>query len=206
MKKNKKMENTRRSFLKGSLGLSAFMLTRCLDADSLESMGAFQIIKKGRSDEVYNVLGPTVSFLTPLDESKSVYSVMQGIVPPGATIPLHSHPEDESFYMLSGSMEVLTEPLDNFKWQIMKVGDFLHIPGDVKHAWRNTSDTPVEMLLTTEPGIGRFFKEVGKKVDPGTPPLPPTSEELEHFAKVAARYGHWLASPEENEAVGISLG
>jgi hypothetical protein len=34
---------------------------------------------------------------------------------------------------------------------------------------------------------------------------PPTPEELQHFAATAIRYGYWLATPEENAAVGLTL-
>ena len=37
-------------------------------------------------------------------------------------------------------------------------------------------------------------------IPPGVAPSP---DALQRFAAVAARYGHWLASPEENAASGI---
>jgi hypothetical protein len=35
--------------------------------------------------------------------------------------------------------------------------------------------------------------------------MPPFEGDVRRFAEVAARYGHWLASPQENAAVGIKL-
>jgi hypothetical protein len=32
---------------------------------------------------------------------------------------------------------------------------------------------------------------------------PPFQKDLQHFAAAAARYGHWLASLQENAAAGI---
>jgi hypothetical protein len=37
------------------------------------------------------------------------------------------------------------------------------------------------------------------------PPAPPTSEEMQQFFSVAEKYEFWLASPDENAAIGISL-
>ena len=55
-------------------------------------------------------------------------------------------------------------------------GDFLYVPPNRPHAFRNDSDAPVRMLILFTPGIARenFFLEVG-----GTKGLSP--EELEAF-------------------------
>jgi hypothetical protein len=51
----------------------------------------------------------------------------------------------------------------------------------------------------------RFFQEVGRPVAADAFPRPPFEGDVRRFAEVAARYGHWLASPQENAAVGIKL-
>ena len=50
-----------------------------------------------------------------------------------------------------------------------------------------------------------FFGEVSKPFDPSRRPAPPTPEEMKKLFAAAARYGYWVASPEENAAIGISL-
>lgn len=60
-------------------------------------------------------------------------------------------------------------------------------------------------VITTAPVLDRFFLEVGQAVTPGVPVPSPTTEELERFARVATRYRHWLASPEENAVAGIHV-
>ena len=50
-----------------------------------------------------------------------------------------------------------------------------------------------------------FFGEVSKPFDPSRRPVPPTPEEMKKLFAAAARYGYWVASPEENAAIGISL-
>jgi hypothetical protein len=42
-------------------------------------------------------------------------------------------------------------------------------------------------------------------VYPGTPMALPEPEELQHFMDVCNRYDYWVAPPEENAVVGISL-
>ena len=154
---------------------------------------------------VLDVLGPTVEFLTLPSESDSDYCVMKGTVPPGVSVPLHSHPDDESFFILSGAIQVLTQRGDSFEWLDVKSGGFVHVPGGAKHAWRNTSKDPAVGLIVTTSRLGRFFQEVGRPIAPGVPPPPPTPDDIQHFTRIAAEYGHWLGSATENAAVGISL-
>ena len=161
------------------------------------------IIHKGM-DGVLDVFGPTVEFLTSPSEAEAVYCVMRGTMPPGVTVPLHSHPDVESFFLLSGAVQMLTQREDTCAWLDVKPGSFIHIPSGAKHAFRNTSSAPAVMLITTTPQLGRFFQEIGRPVTPDVPPPPPTSEELEHFMRLAAYYHHWLVSPADNAAVGIA--
>jgi hypothetical protein len=50
-----------------------------------------------------------------------------------------------------------------------------------------------------------FFRELGRPFDPNRPPAPPTPEEMQQLFSVAGKYEYWLASPDENAAIGISI-
>lgn len=106
--------------------------------------------------EILEVFGPTVYFLTPVWDNSVEYCQMRGMIPTGISVPLHSHPDAESFYILSGEVQVLINEDENANWVDMKAGDFIHLPPGVKHAWRNISDKPVEGLITTTPRLGSF--------------------------------------------------
>jgi quercetin dioxygenase-like cupin family protein len=153
-----------------------------------------------------DVLGPTIEILTSPSERDAVYCVIKGVIPPGVSVPLHSHADPESFFVASGSAQILFGEDNHLQWVNVAAGDFVHIPGGMKHAHRNPSAEPVVEILTTTPRIGRFFQEVGRVIEPGIPPRPPTREEIERFQQAAARYGHWMASPAENAAFGITVG
>ena len=60
-------------------------------------------------------------------------------------------------------------------------------------------------LTTTTATLGQFFLEIGRPMRPGMPLPAPTPADLERFKAVAAQYGHWLATPTENAAVGLSV-
>jgi quercetin dioxygenase-like cupin family protein len=162
-----------------------------------------RLVRRG-THGVLDVFGPTVEFLI-LPEETEGYCVLIGTIPPGVSVPLHSHPDLESFFQLSGTVRALAQRGDNFEWLDVKPGEFVHVPSHAKHAWQNASSEPSVQLAITTPKLGRFFQEIGRAVTPGTLSAPPTVDDLQRLMRVAAKYEYWLASPEENAAVGISL-
>jgi quercetin dioxygenase-like cupin family protein len=158
-----------------------------------------------KSHAVLDVLGPTVEFLVLPSECAGDYCVIRDTIPSGVSVPLHSHPDNESFFLLSGSVQALEQRKNGFKWINMNAGDFRHVASQVRHAWKNESDGLAVAIIVTTPRLGRFFQEVGRPVAPDALPQAPSPADVQRFTEVAARYHHWLASPEENAAVGINL-
>jgi quercetin dioxygenase-like cupin family protein len=158
-----------------------------------------------KSHAILDVLGPTVEFLVLPSECAGDYCVIRGTIPPGVSVPLHSHPDNESFFLLSGSVQALEQRKNGFRWINMNAGDFRHVASEVRHAWKNESDEPAVAIIVTTPRLGRFFQEVGRPVAPDALPQAPSPADVQRFAEVAARYHHWLASSEENATVGINL-
>lgn len=168
------------------------------------TMETTRVLNQGAAD-VLDVLGPTVEKLVSTSAGVASYCVMKGVIPPGLSVPLHSHPDDESFYLISGGVDVLLQKGTEFEWRAVKPGDFVHVPHDVKHAWRSTSREPSKSIIVTTPRLGQFLMEVGTPVSPDAVPLRPGPEAIERFMRTSARYGHWLGTPEENAAVGITV-
>jgi len=158
-----------------------------------------------KSHVVLDVLGPTVEFMVLPSESEDRYCVLKGTIPQGVSVPLHSHPDDESFFLFSGTVQALVQRQDGFESIAMHAGDFRHVPQGVTHAWKNQSNEPAIAIIVTTSRLGRFFQEVGRPAAAGAFRPPPSPAEIQRFAEVAARYHHRLASPEENAAVGIRL-
>jgi len=149
---------------------------------------------------VLDVLGPRIEPLTSREES--AYCVMKGTMPPAVSVPLHSHEDAESFYVLSGEIQGLVQTERGLEWQTLKPGDFVHVTSGAKHAWRNLSHERSEVLITCTAKLGRFFREVGR---PASDRQTPMQEQVRGLAEISERYGYWMGSPEENAAVGISL-
>jgi quercetin dioxygenase-like cupin family protein len=150
------------------------------------------------------ILGPTIQFLTdPADERAPC--IMRGTVPRGVHVPLHSHADPETFFMLSGMIEGLTYTEVGHRWTTIRPGEVFHVPPDAKHGWRNQGREPAVMYIITTSKLGRFFREVGVPVRNGVAPPSPSTRDIHKFLNTAARYGYWNATPEENAEVGIVL-
>ncbi|MBP0639336.1 cupin domain-containing protein [Cupriavidus sp. AcVe19-6a] len=160
-------------------------------------------VYKKIANPVLDVFGPTIQFLTTPDETDESHCVIQGVIPPGGVVPLHSHTGIECFLMLSGEQEVLVETDGTYRWTLCSPGDFIQVPSEAKHAFRNLSDKPAVSLVTTTAVLGRFFQEIGRPVSANNEPMPPTPEAIQHFIATAIRSGYWLATPQENAAVGL---
>jgi hypothetical protein len=59
--------------------------------------------------KVLELFGPTVEFLTSPQEAQSDFCVLKGTIPPGVSVPLHSHADTEDFFVISGEIEGLRQ-------------------------------------------------------------------------------------------------
>ena len=156
-------------------------------------------------EQTFIVLGVLLQFLSTPEQINDQISVMRGTVPSGVVIPLHSHADPEIFYVLNGSLEVFQAEGPYAGWQTMNVGEVVSIPGNVRHALRNTSHSSMTSITVSKQELYSFFRELALPFDPNRPPAPPTPDEMQQLFSAAAKYEYWLASPDENAAIGISL-
>jgi quercetin dioxygenase-like cupin family protein len=151
--------------------------------------------------EWLDLFGPQVQLVTALSDGDDGYCLFRGSLPAGVVVPLHSHADRETFYILDGELQGLRQD----RWLTLAGRDVLDIPGGIKHAFRNISAAPVSLLFVTTMRLGRFFRDVGRPMTP-VPPGPPAPADLQRVFEISRAYGHWLGSPEDNAAVGIQLG
>jgi quercetin dioxygenase-like cupin family protein len=153
---------------------------------------------------VFNALGVLLEFLATPDEVKDVFCLIRGTIPPGVVVPLHSHPDPELFCILEGTLDVYQSTDASRGWTSAGAGDVAIIRGNVKHALHNRSSLPVTSLTVTKSELYEFFRQVAIPYDPNQPPAPPTVEVMQKLFDIAAEHGYWLASREENAAVGLA--
>jgi len=161
-----------------------------------------RIISEG-DVEVLDIFGPTIEFLVAPQSSDEAPCVMRGTIPPGVSVPLHSHAGIESFFVHSGRVDVFSDEGGKPHWITAGPGELIEVPDNAKHAFRNASSDPIVQLITTTSKLGRFFQEVGRPVIRGKSISRPSPDEIQRFVQIADRYGYWLATPEENAAIGV---
>jgi quercetin dioxygenase-like cupin family protein len=156
-------------------------------------------------DQTFDVFGVLLQFLVTPQQVGGPISLSRGTIPPGVIVPLHSHPEPEIFYVLNGGLEVYVASGPQPGWSTSTVGEVMAIPGDVKHALRNTSSTPAITIMVAQDELYKFFCEIAKPSH-GQLPAPPSPEEMQKLFQSAGRYHYWMGSPADNAAIGIPLG
>jgi quercetin dioxygenase-like cupin family protein len=83
------------------------------------------------------------------DETASNYSISEWWLDPHTKGPgAHSHPEDDIFYVIGGTMSVLVGE----EWTHAPVGSFVLIPGGMTHDFENRGDTRAGVLNFYAPG------------------------------------------------------
>lgn len=123
------------------------------------------------------------------EDTGGAFTLIEMLIPPqsGALPHLHER-EEESFYILEGSLrfQVGNENL------LAAAGTFIKTPRGVGHAFKNVGTTPARVLLLVTPaGLEKFFEEVGQPA--GESPSPP---DLEQIKKTAPKYGVTILSSE----------
>jgi quercetin dioxygenase-like cupin family protein len=124
--------------------------------------------------------------------------------PRGAAPPLHSHPQDETFYVLEGE---LTAWLGDEEPRVCRQGAVAFAPGGVPHTFRVESDTARMLVLSTPAGIEEYVKALA---EPATWPwLQPPAEgprvPPERMAEVEKRLGMVRHGPPPASASGTPV-
>lgn len=156
-----------------------------------------------KNEPTFNILGPEVQFLVDPVEALGAFGLIRGVVAPGIAIPLHSHADPEVMFVLDGALEFLKHNGKAGRWLTARRGEVISIPGNVKHALRNSSRENTSLLLVTTPNIYGFFRAIANPVKPDSKPGPLTPADMEQLMALSAKHNYWLASPEENAAIGL---
>jgi quercetin dioxygenase-like cupin family protein len=102
------------------------------------------------------------------------FALWEGVLPRGAAPPLHSHPQDETFYVLEGEISawiVEAERADDQGeppgWVAAcvergGVGTVVFAPGGTPHTFRVESDTAKMLFLSTPAGIEDYVKTLAE--------------------------------------------
>jgi len=141
----------------------------------------------GTAPAVYGP-GDLYNLLVTGDETNNAFFQFEAVVPKGGGPPAHVHRnEDESFYVVSGRLEILL----GTSLHEAKAGDFVFIPRGTVHRFKNVgSETAVQLVTFVPAGMEKFFKEVFPPVKDRTATPPPVTDELiRRMNQAASKYG-----------------
>lgn len=126
------------------------------------------------------------------EQTGGAFTLLEWSAPRGFGPPLHvHHREDEVFYILDGSMDVVC---GEQRWAA-ESGSLVLLPRRVPHAFIVISNEPIRGLQITAPaGFERYIAELGRP--PERPGLPqPTEPDLTRISAISTRYGYEIVGP-----------
>ena len=136
-----------------------------------------------------NVLGDSQRILLTGEDTAGSYSLIENYNPPGASIPLHLHRnEDETFYVVSGEVDF------QINGEIVRAtaGTTVYLPRNAPHSFTVVGSEPAKMLIILIPaGLERYFEELSQ-LPPAEPP------DMEKVIEISGRYGIEFLSPPNN--------
>lgn len=149
------------------------------------------IARKADDGQALWMLGGLYEILVAGEETGDKVTVMRMTAPAGTGSPPHTHPGEESLYVLDGELNVHVGD------EVVAAGPgaLFHFPAGTQEWFQATTQATV-LVTYTPGGIDRFFSEVGEPASSRT--LPPPSDEqpdFERIIQVAAQYGMNIEVP-----------
>ena len=86
------------------------------------------------------------------------FALWEGVLPRGAAPPVHTHPQDETFYVLEGRVAVWIDS----ERRTCEAGDAIFAPGGTPHTFRVESDTARMLFLSTPAGIDDYVRALSE--------------------------------------------
>jgi len=116
------------------------------------------------------------------------YCLLEMSLAPGMDVPRHTHTrEDETYYVLSGELEVFVGE----RVFILRQGDTLIAPRNIPHQLRNSGKAENHYLLMFSPsGFEEFLKETAIPApDDAVAPTKPPAVAVRNVHELATDYG-----------------
>lgn len=110
------------------------------------------------------------------------YEIFHQSGPEGSGPPPHSHPWDESFYVIEGEIAFGVDDQD------LKAlpGTLVHLPAGSVHWFRFGPGGGVMISMTSREGASRMFADIDREISPENP-------DLARLAEVGGRHGLTLS-------------
>ena len=129
-----------------------------------------------------NIVGEHCTVLASGEKTEG-YEIFWQRGPEGSGPPPHSHPWDESFYVLDGQVDfgIGSESMS------ATPGTLVHLPAGTVHWFRFGSGGGAMLSMTSRLGASKMFTDIAREVAPVNP-------DLDQLAEVGGRHGLKLAT------------
>ena len=116
--------------------------------------------------EPLNVVGEQITVLASGAQTGS-YELFRQLGPEGSGPPPHTHPWDESFYVISGEVTFGI----NGREAVAVPGTLVHFPAGTVHGFRFGKGGSEMLSITSREGASHLFADVDREVSPDDPDL-----------------------------------
>lgn len=132
-----------------------------------------KIVATGEGDS-FQMLSHTFTYKVTPEDTRGQWLMYEVTDTAGNGAPLHSHPWEETFYILEGELEIQIGQ----RTFTAKAGSTVYFPENAIHAFKICSET-VRILIIMPGYADGFYREVGEKVTT----LPPDPEVFQAVAE-----------------------
>lgn len=157
------------------------MTTQLTDTSS-----ASRTRQSGEGERLW-IAGDTLWLKATAADTGGAYTLIEIEAAPGGGPPPHTHAnEDEAFYVLDGTFELLIGD----RVVSAAPGAYAFVPRGTIHRFRCAGDRPGRLLVLFTPGgIEGFFREAGLPALGDGPPPPVDAAEIARTEAAGAKYG-----------------
>lgn len=137
-------------------------------------------------------LGTLATIRIPAEASEGRFALIEFLLPCGASPPLHTHPQDETYVVLEGEMTFVAGE-ERFT---LSAGGAGTLPAGEPHTFRVDSDGARALTISTPAGIERMVRDAGVVATAATLPPPDTPRPSpDEIAAIFERHQVSIAGP-----------
>jgi quercetin dioxygenase-like cupin family protein len=123
--------------------------------------------------DTHRLLTNTIVWKATANDMNGHYALFEMIDHAGGGAPVHSHPWEETFYILEGEIEILLGD----RRAVFGAGAVVHVPANAIHAFQICSPIARALAIIAPGNAEAFYREAGAKLT-SLPPDPIVMKEL----------------------------
>jgi quercetin dioxygenase-like cupin family protein len=148
--------------------------------------GAAALYSPPGAGEPLWVLGCYLTIVVPGEAVEDRFALIELLAPHHLSPPLHTHPQDETFFFLDGRLTFLA---DGERFEV-ETGATVVVPAGVRHTWRVDSETARMLVLSTPAGLDRLLRDAGVPAAGATLPPPDAGPSPEVVERALREHRH----------------